>query len=133
MAKNTFSRRNFLKAIGIGGALGALARHGATHVGNLVLGTSFPYGTLIINVVGSLLVGIIFAVLVERELFSPVWRSALIIGFLGAFTTFSAFSLQTMALFEEGRFSAALVYVLGSVIVCIGAAGLGLMLGRQFS
>lgn len=124
---------NDLVVIGIGGALGAMARHGATHVGNLLLGTSFPYGTLIVNVVGSLLVGIIFAVLVERELFSPVWRSALIIGFLGAFTTFSAFSLQTVALIEEGRFAAALIYVSGSVIVCIGAAAIGLLLGRQFS
>ena len=124
---------NDLVAIGMGGAVGALARHGATQLGNLLLGTSFPYATLIVNVVGSLLVGVLFVVFVERELFSAVWRSALIIGFLGAFTTFSTFSLQTVALIDEGRFAAALVYMSGSVVVCVAAAALGLLLGRQFS
>ncbi|XOV88569.1 MAG: fluoride efflux transporter CrcB [Pseudomonadota bacterium] len=122
---------NELVAIGLGGALGAVARHGVAHVCNLLFGTQFPYGTLVVNVVGSFLIGILFVLLVERALLPPVWRSVLIVGFLGAFTTFSTFSLQTLALFEEGRAGAALVYVGASVIVCVLAAALGLALARQ--
>ncbi len=122
---------NEIVAIGLGGAVGAMARHGVAHACNILFGTNFPYGTLIVNVAGSFLIGIIFVLLVERALLPPVWRSILIVGFLGAFTTFSTFSLQTLALFEEGRAGAALVYVGSSVIICVLAAALGLVLARQ--
>lgn len=120
-----------LLVIGAGGAAGAIARFGVSHASNLVLGTEFPYGTLIVNVLGSFLIGLIFVLLIERAMLSPVWRSALIIGFLGAFTTFSTFSLQTLALFEEGRLLAALAYVGSSVVICILATALGMFLARQ--
>lgn len=122
-----------LAAIGVGGALGAMARFGVGHAANEWLGTDFPYGTLIANVAGSFLIGIVFVLLVEKALLSPVWRSALIVGFLGAFTTFSTFSLQSLALMEAGRFFAAATYILSSVIVCIAAAAFGMWLGRQLS
>ncbi|MEX0941617.1 MAG: fluoride efflux transporter CrcB [Pseudomonadales bacterium] len=120
-----------LAAIGIGGAAGALARYGVTHYSNFLFGTHFPYGTLIVNIAGSFLIGVLFVLFTERSMVSPVLRSASTIGFLGAFTTFSAFSLQSLALMEEGRLAAAFMYVVGSVIICILAAGGGMFLGRQ--
>lgn len=119
-----------LVAIAIGGALGALARHGAAGVGNTLFGIDFPWGTLIVNVVGSLLIGIAYVLLIERLALSPIWRSALIVGFLGAFTTFSTYSLQAIALLQEGRLAAAASYVLGSVVLCLAATALGIGMGR---
>jgi CrcB protein len=120
-----------LTAIGIGGAAGALARYGVAHYSNYLFGSHFPYGTLIVNVVGSFLIGVLFVLFTERAMMSPIWRSALIVGFLGAFTTFSTFSLQALALMEEGRLAAALTYIASSVIICILAAGVGMFLARQ--
>ncbi|MCB1691789.1 MAG: fluoride efflux transporter CrcB [Pseudomonadales bacterium] len=124
---------NELVAIGIGGALGALARHGVSHASNILFGTTFPWGTLIVNVVGSFVIGLAFVVMVERGVFAVALRPAVIVGFLGAFTTFSTFSLQTVALIEEGRMLAGLTYVGASVIVCIVAAAAGIFLGRQLT
>ena len=95
------------------------------------MGVKFPYSTLLINVLGSFVIGILFILLVERSLLAPIWRSALLVGFLGAFTTFSSFSLQALGLMEEGRFIAALGYIGSSVIVCILAVALGMYLARQ--
>ncbi len=119
-----------LLAIAIGGALGALTRHGVTIASTTAFGTGFPYGTLIANVAGSLLIGVAFVWLVERHQLSPVIRSAVIVGFLGAFTTFSTYSLQAFALLEDGRLAAATSYVLGSVILCLAATAAGIALAR---
>jgi fluoride exporter len=120
-----------LVVIALGGAVGALARFGVSHISNVWFGSHFPYGTLICNIMGSFLIGIAFVILTEKALLSPVWRSAIIIGFLGAFTTFSTFSIQSLALFEEGRLAAALLYILASVVICILATSAGMVLGRQ--
>jgi len=117
-------------AIAIGGALGALSRFWATNLANILFGTDFPYGILIINIVGSFAIGILFILLVERSLVSSVLGAGLIVGFLGAFTTFSTFSLQALGLLESGRLLAAGFYIGGSVIICITAAGLGMFVGR---
>jgi CrcB protein len=120
-----------LVAIAIGGAAGAVSRFGLTQWVNSAFGVEYPYSTLMINVLGSFLIGLLFILLLERSLLAPVWRSALMVGFLGAFTTFSAFSLQALGLFEEGRFIAALSYVISSVVLCILAVAAGMFVARQ--
>ena len=118
-------------SIAVGGALGALARFWMSNGVHSILGRSFPYGTLAVNVLGSLLIGLFSVFLIERLNLSPEWRAAVLIGFLGAFTTFSSFSLETLNLLEDGAFAAALGNVLLSVSACIAAAWLGVILGRQ--
>jgi len=96
-----------------------------------VTGKDFPYGTLVVNVAGSLLMGLLYIVLIERIVESAEWRSFLLIGLLGAFTTFSTFSIETLNLFEEGELIRALLNIVLSVVLCIGAAWLGMVMGRQ--
>ncbi|MCW8918986.1 MAG: fluoride efflux transporter CrcB [Gammaproteobacteria bacterium] len=118
-------------AIAAGGALGALLRFwGASWVYSL-LGRGFPYGTLVINVAGSLAMGFCYAWLVERASLGPEWRALLMVGFLGAFTTFSTFSIETINLLEGGALLKALLNVVLSVVLCVVAAWLGLVAGRQ--
>lgn len=122
---------NQLVAIAAGGALGALLRFWVAHGVALWLGRGFPYGTLIINISGSLAIGILYVLLVERFDLSPLWRPLLIVGLLGAFTTFSSFSLETLLLIESGEIMKAATNVLLSVVLCLGATTLGVWLGRQ--
>ena len=121
---------NEVAAIAVGGALGALSRFWAVNLVSIWFEDDFPYGILIVNIVGSFLIGIVFVFLVERTLVPGVWRSAVMVGFLGAFTTFSAFSLQTLGLLEAGRLIAASMYIASSVIMCILAAALGIFIAR---
>ena len=120
-------------AIAIGGALGAVARYSAGHWVGEWLGHDFPWGILLINVSGSLAIGMLFVLLVEQAYLSALIRSALMVGFLGAFTTFSTFSLQTLALLETGRYLEALGYVLGSVVLSLCAVALGVFICRQLT
>ena len=122
-----------LFAIAIGGAIGALARHGVAALGNSWFGTGFPYGTLMANVIGSLLIGIAYVLLVERAALSPAARAAIIVGFLGALTTFSTYSLQAVALLEEGRPGAAALYIVGSVLLCLSATAAAIWATRTLS
>jgi len=112
-------------AISVGAVLGANARYLVDGWIAERIGTGFPYGTLVINVSGSFLIGIVLTVVGERVL-APWWvRPMLAIGFLGSYTTFSTFSFETLALVESGSHLAAAANVLGSV----GAALLGVYLG----
>lgn len=120
-----------LLTIAGGGALGAVLRFGMSSYIYRLLGRDFPYGTLAVNVVGSLVMGILFILFVERGLVSAEWRSAIIIGFLGAFTTFSTFSIETLMLVESGELSRAALNVVLSVTLCLAATWLGLVMGRQ--
>jgi CrcB protein len=117
-------------AIAVGGAFGALSRFWATNLANLLFGTDFPYGILIVNIAGSFAIGIVFILLVERSLLPTILGAGIMVGFLGAFTTFSTFSLQALGLMESGRFFAAALYIGGSVIICILAAALGMLIAR---
>jgi CrcB protein len=94
-------------------------------------GRGFPWGTLTVNVVGSLLIGLAFVWFTERSVASPAWRAFMMIGLLGGFTTFSSFSLETLHLLQEGAAIRALGNVLLSVSLCVVACGLGIWAGRQ--
>jgi CrcB protein len=95
-----------------------------------LFGREFPYGTLVVNVLGSLVMGWLYILLLERLSVGPEVRGLLLIGFLGAFTTFSTFSIETLNLLEQGAHWKAAVNVVASVLACIGATWLGVVLGR---
>lgn len=117
-------------AVAAGGAIGAVMRFGALLASTRLLPAGFPWGTLLVNVSGSLLMGVAYVLLLERGVLPPVWRSFLTAGVLGAFTTFSAFSMDALALLQAGAPGRALAYVLASVGVCLMAAALGVMMAR---
>lgn len=121
-----------LFAIAAGGALGALSRYGVTQGVHSVLGRGFPYGTLTANVLGSLAIGILYVYLVERLDASPELRGFLIVGFLGAFTTFSSFSLETINLLSQGEMGKAFTNIVLSVLLCLAATWSGILIARQF-
>ena len=120
-----------LLAIAGGGALGAVMRFGVSSGVYRVLGKDFPYGTLTVNVLGSFFMGLCFILVIERNVLSMEWRSIIMIGFLGAFTTFSTFSMETLSLLESGELTRALVNILLSVTLCLAATWIGLTIGRQ--
>jgi fluoride exporter len=117
--------------VAIGGATGSVARYLTGIAMTRLLGPAFPWGTITVNILGSFAIGIL-AELVARKLSAPVeLRLLLVVGFLGGFTTFSSFSLDTLSLFEKGEGVAALAYVGASVILSLAAAFGGLALGRS--
>jgi CrcB protein len=118
-------------AIAAGGAAGSLLRFWMSSGVHALAGRQFPYGTFAVNVLGCLLMGILFVLLTERLNLGPVWRAGLLIGLLGGFTTFSAFSMETINLIEEGAPFKALLNVLLSVSTCLAATWLGVVAGRQ--
>ena len=120
-----------LLAIAAGGAGGALLRYWTSVAVHSRLGMAFPYGTLAVNILGSLLMGFLYIWLVERMAAGPALRAFLLIGVLGAFTTFSTFSMETVNLMEAGHVGRALANVLVSVIVCVTAAAFGVLAARQ--
>lgn len=120
-----------LLAIAGGGAIGALLRYFASTGIYMLTGRNFPYGTLVVNIVGSLLMGFLYVILLERVSGDVAWRAFLLIGLLGSFTTFSTFSMETIELMENGEINMALANVLASVVICISAAWIGVILGRQ--
>jgi len=120
-----------LFAIALGGAFGALGRYASSQWLYSVLGRSFPYGTLLVNVAGSLVMGILAVLLIERVVAGPELRAFLMIGFLGSFTTFSTFSLETINLISSGEMIKAGVNMLLSVFVSVTACWMGMLLARQ--
>ncbi len=118
-------------AIAIGGATGALFRYWVSSGIYALLGRGFPYGTLTVNILGSLLMGFLYIFFLERMTVGPEIRAAILIGVLGAFTTFSTFSMETFNLIEQADYLKAILNVVISVLACIAAAWMGVMLGRQ--
>ena len=118
--------------IGLGSALGGMARHGMNLLISNRWGNDFPWGTLAVNVLGGLLIGLIsvFAFVPGRFALSPAAAEFCMVGVLGGFTTFSAFSLQTLQLLQASRWMAAGFYILGSVVLCVAGVAIGQAIGR---
>jgi CrcB protein len=117
-------------AIAAGGALGAISRFWVSAGIYRLLGRDLPWGTFTVNVLGSFLMGALFVLFLERLATGPEVRSAVLVGFLGAFTTFSTFSMETLVLIEEGFLGRAFLNMWASVLVCLLACWLGVLLGR---
>ena len=114
-----------------GGAIGAVSRYGASLGIYSIFGRGFPYGTLFVNVAGSFLMGMLSIMLLERFNLGPEWRAAILVGFLGSFTTFSTFSIETLNLLEQGDINRALLNMSTSLVLCIAAVWFGVNIGRQ--
>ena len=115
----------------VGGGAGALARWLMSSGVHRWLGRDFPWGTLAVNVAGSFAMGFLAVLLIERMALGPAWRAGLLIGFLGAFTTFSTFALETVELVGDGLGARAAANIVASVSACILAALAGVQLGRH--
>lgn len=115
--------------VALGGALGSAARYGCSGLAARLFGEGFPWGTLLVNITGSLIIGF-FATVTGPEgkwLVTGNIRQFVMVGVLGGFTTFSAFSLQTLVLFEQGEWARAAGNVLGSMLLCLAAVWIGHM------
>lgn len=117
----------------LGGGLGAALRHGVNVLVGRTLGTGFPYSTFLINVSGSLIMGLVAAYFAFKGDATQHWRLFLTTGILGGYTTFSAFSLDAALLYERGEIASAAIYVLGSVVLSIAGLFAGLYLVRHFA
>lgn len=117
--------------ITLAGALGSLARYGMSGWAYRVLGERFPYGTLAVNVVGSLLLGAVMHIGLSTELISRSMRLAIAVGFMGAFTTFSTFSYETVRYLEDGAWWPAGVNVATNLVLSLSAAWAGLRIARS--
>ena len=117
-------------AVAIGGALGSIARYALSTWIFDVSSHKFPYATLAVNVLGSFVMGILFVIIVEKAALPNEMRSLLMIGFLGAFTTFSTFSLDALGLWQNGHIFMSVVYMLATVILCLIAISSAIWLTR---
>lgn len=114
----------------LGGGIGAAARYWLSGVVYQKVSIDFPYGTLTVNAIGCLLIGILMAAMEERFLVQPSLRVFLTIGILGGFTTFSTFSFETIALLRDGEILYALVNIFTSIFVCLFGTWVGMQIGK---
>ncbi len=117
--------------ISVGAVAGANARFAVGQLFAVHVGGRFPYGTLCVNVSGSLLIGILLVVLTERWLVDPHWRLLLVVGFLGSYTTMSSYAWETLVLSEHTGWVQAIAYVIGTNALCLGACAAGMMVARS--
>ena len=115
--------------IAIGSGLGGMARHWLSGVIATRIASTFPWGTFIVNVLGSALIGLVLGASDVR--ISPATRQFLTVGILGGFTTFSAFSAQTMQLFQQGKAGLAVTYAIASVVACVCGCWIGWAIGDK--
>lgn len=116
--------------VAVGGALGTLMRYGLSSGIDNIFGKGFPCGTLAVNIFGSLLMGLLYVSLAERTGENSIWHTVLSVGLLGAFTTFSTFSLDTLKLFESGQQLVAIMNIIFNVTLCVIGCWLGMTAGR---
>lgn len=116
--------------IALAGIFGVLGRYIAAQGLTRALGSAFPFSTMAINVAGSFLIGVVYVLGAERGLLSDLSARALMVGFLGGFTTFSAFSLETLRMIEGGAIGLAALNAAGSVTLCVGATAAGFWIAR---
>lgn len=121
---------NMILAVASGGAIGAVARFLVGKGVLNILGTGLPWGTFSVNILGSFLIGLLVELFALRMQISHEWQGFLIIGVLGGFTTFSAFSLEVALMIEKGQFTTAFVYALGSLFLGVIALFFGLYAGK---
>jgi CrcB protein len=121
--------KDFL-AISVAAILGANLRYVLSRVAAREFGLVFPYGTLLINILGSFIVGLFVIWTTERVLLDPRWRLLVVVGFCGSFTTFSSYAFESMSYFEQGQWALMLANVLGNNLLCLGAALAGMALAR---
>jgi CrcB protein len=117
--------------VAAGSALGGMARHFFTDLGVRWFGAAFPWGTLFVNVLGSFVIGLFLALTVKEWDVSANMKLFVMTGFCGGYTTFSAFSLQTLNLVQAGEWLRAAAYILGSVVLCLAAVWAGYALGAR--
>ena len=117
----------------VGGGIGATLRHGVNRAAMAWLGTGFPYGTMFVNVIGGLLMGMLAQWFLIKGAGDQAFRLFLTTGILGGFTTFSAFSLDAALLWQRGDYLALAIYVIGSVLFSIAALFLGMIAVRALS
>jgi CrcB protein len=131
---STLLRHPYLLA-GLGGAIGSVGRVMMTNLITRWMGDEFPFGTIVVNITGAILMGLLAGYSVSdpgKLIFSPAARTFLMIGVLGGYTTFSSFSLQTFLLLEQGNLSGALLNVLLSVVLCVAGIWIGFVTIRAF-
>ncbi len=122
--------------VAVGGAIGSVARYWVAVLVARLTGPDFPWGTILINISGSFIIGVFFAVTAEvagRWQVTNDFKVFLMAGLCGGFTTFSAFSLQTLGLLRDGRMAAALANIALSVVLCIAAVAIGYSSGSQLN
>jgi len=114
----------------LGGGIGASARYWMQGAVHRMAGAGFPYGTLAVNVFGSLLIGVLMSLFEERFVVNSSVRVFLTVGILGGFTTFSSFSFETMALLRDGSYALGFWNIGSNIVLCLGATWLGMVLGK---
>jgi len=117
-------------AVALAGALGALSRYGLEGLISVRFPGAFPLGTFVVNITGSFMLGLLLIVLTERTTVEPAVRTALTVGFIGAYTTFSTFSFETVRLLEDGAYATAALNVVATLAVGLVAVWFGMALGR---
>jgi CrcB protein len=121
--------KDFL-AISVAAILGANLRYLLSRLAAREFGPVFPYGTLIINILGSFIVGLFMVWTTERVLVDPRWRLLVVVGFCGSFTTFSSYAFESMSFFEQGQWGLMLANVVGNNLLCLAGALAGMALAR---
>lgn len=118
--------------VAFGGALGSVARFWISRLMETMPVSTFPWATLVVNITGSFLMGILFVTIIERAMMAADLRYLLMVGLLGGFTTYSAFSLETLLMIDKGQILFASAYVLATLAGCLAAVWLGIRLTRLF-
>ena len=117
-------------AVGVGGAFGSITRYGIAVAIGTHLGSKWPWATFLANVSGSLLIGALYVLLIEKNLLPEQFRGLLIVGFLGGLTTFSTYSLEVIRLIELQEFQLAALYSCGSLVTCLASVWGAIILFR---
>ena len=121
---------NQVIAISVGASAGALSRWGMVLLMQRWFGAGYPWATLFVNAVGSFVLGFLVIWFLDKTHLSDLLRLMLTVGFLGSFTTFSTFSVETVRLMEQGSLTTSLIHTIGSVVLCIFMAWLGMLLAK---
>jgi CrcB protein len=120
-----------LLAVGVGGALGAISRYSVVQITHRWWSHGFPLATLAVNVVGCFVIGLAFVFFaIKYPALDPQWRSFIIVGFLGALTTYSSYALEALTLVQQGHISLAVTYLMMTVVLCLLAVTAGYGIGK---